>query len=392
MNWRRGTLRPKGLAGTPHNTAVSPAGDVLSNGEGWSHGAEGEERAVAPAAAQTPRGGTFLADNVSAPATLDTSRGRHREVPLCTPDLTAALLSLVQAMPARDRRHEQAVAYPEILDWLDYLELDGKSARTVYAYERMTAPLLRQNPDLTLAEITHVHVNAALAKVPPRSRYISRSVYAVLFQWAEADERIDRTPVRAPKVPRMRAGNRRHKNTFTGAGRALLQQLPSPDGPLFAILFGTGIRRAEARHLRRAHIDLGRMRLVVYSGKGDKDRVVPFTPEVAAAVADLDLLERLEPQEHLWYRRRYPPGDRRRRGDPIGDTTFETWYRDMLQQAGVPYLNPHQTRHTYGHWLRDQGLDLEERQKSMGHESSNTTEHYYGRVTELDVARKTALL
>jgi integrase len=81
-----------------------------------------------------------------------------------------------------------------------------------------------------------------------------------------------------------------------------------------------------------------------------------------------------------------------RRRDPVSDSTFDRWYHAGIAAAGVRYLNPHQTRHTYGHWLRDQGLDLEERQRSMGHESSATTEKYYGRVTDLEVAQKVAAL
>jgi integrase len=75
---------------------------------------------------------------------------------------------------------------------------------------------------------------------------------------------------------------------------------------------------------------------------------------------------------------------------PIGDTTFERWYRAALEHVGVRYLNPHQTRHTYGHRLRELGFDIEERQVAMGHESIRTTQHYYGRVTVEDVATKIA--
>lgn len=74
------------------------------------------------------------------------------------------------------------------------------------------------------------------------------------------------------------------------------------------------------------------------------------------------------------------------RRDPIADTTFENWYRRGIKAAGVRYLNPHQTRHTVGHRLREQGFDIEERQLFMGHESIATTQKYYGRVTIEDVA------
>jgi integrase/recombinase XerC len=322
------------------------------------------------------------------PGAAETARARHRRVQLpCTADLTKALyLALVEDVAMRDLRHTGAHAYPDVEAWIDYLDLDGKSARTQYAYERAVAPLLRRHPDKTVAEFTSADINAELRAIPPRSRYISRSIYNTFFEWALFDERIDRSPML--KVPKMTAGRRRPKDIFSPAEIAILEALPIPNGPLFTLMFGCGLRRAECRDSCRSWIDLDRMRMIVH-GKGDKTRIVPFTPEVAAAVADLDLLERLEPTDHLWYRRRYPPGDRRRRGDPIGDTTFETWYRDMIELAGIRYLNPHQTRHTYHWWLRtDRKLDLEERQILMGHESPETTQRQYGRIDMEDLAAK----
>jgi integrase len=112
---------------------------------------------------------------------------------------------------------------------------------------------------------------------------------------------------------------------------------------------------------------------------------------VLRAIADLDLGERLDRHAYLWYSR--PGGGRRKsRLHPIGDTTFERWYKLGIEAAGVRYLNPHQTRHTYGHRLREQGFDLEERQLLMGHEDVATTQRYYGHLTIEDVARKVARL
>jgi integrase/recombinase XerC len=295
-------------------------------------------------------------------------------------------------MPARDRRHETAAAYPDVEAWLAYLDLEGKAPRTLHVYERQVAPLLRSHPGKTVAEFTAADINAELRLVPPRSRHITRSIYNVFFGWLLDDERIDASPFAGRKIPKMRAGHQRPKDIFSPAEVALLEGIAYPDGALFTILFGTGIRRGEARALRRQHIDLDRARLVVYAGKGNKDRVIPFTPTVAMAIADLDLLERLEPSDYLWFRRRYPVGDKRRRTDPIGDTTFETWYRSMLEFAGVRYLNPHQTRHTYAWWIRQAGLDIDDRQALLGHTSPETTIRQYGRVDIEQIAAKVAAL
>ena len=289
----------------------------------------------------------------------------------------------------RDLRHMEARAASDLADWLVHLELEGKADRTLYAYTRAIAPLLRANPDTPVDGFTHTDINEQLRIVPERSRHINRSVYNQFFEWAEIDGRVDRSPM--GRVPRMRQPKRRPKDIFSEEEIALLEALPTPDGQLWTLLFGSGLRRGEARRLRREHVDLNRARLIVYAGKGDKDRIIPLPTYVLSALADLDLLEGLGKSDHLWYSR--PGGGRKKaRRAPIGDTTFEHWYKRGIRDAGVRYLNPHQTRHTYGHRLRELGFDLEERQLLMGHEDVATTQRYYGRLTIEDVARKVAAL
>lgn len=329
---------------------------------------------------------------VKKPSAASTAWARHRRLQLpCTTDSfkprSLAEARLAWDDPLRDRRHTEAVAFADLDAWLVYIELGGKQPKTLYVYERQIAPLLRRFPEKAVDEFTADDVNAVLTLIPVRSRYISRSIYNGFFEWLEFDDRIQKSPMR--KVPKMKAGKRRPRDIFSEEEAALLVSLPSPDGPLFDLLFGAGLRRAEARALRRRDIDLTRGRLMVYDGKGGKDRMIPLTVETMASIADLDLLERLEPDDYLWYRKRYEVGDRRRRTDMIGDSTFDRWYRDSIKAAGVRMLNPHQTRHTYHWWLRTvRKLDLEERQYLMGHESPETTVRQYGRIDFEDIAAK----
>jgi integrase/recombinase XerD len=282
-----------------------------------------------------------------------------------------------------DLRHMEARAASDLADWLVHLDLEGKADRTIYGYSRYGAQLLRMYPDKTLAEITHSDLNELL-RVTPTGLPAHRPVGAQRVLRVGTVGRPDRPEPRRP-VPKMRHPKRRPKDIFSESEVGLLEGLPSPDGPLWALLFGSGIRRGEARRLRRQHVDLNRERLMVYQGKGGKDRIVPIPVGVLQAVADLDLFEGLRPADHLWYSRR---GDRRMRRDPIGDSTFERWYRKGIEAAGVRYLNPHQTRHTYGNVLRELGFTLEDRQLLMGHEDIATTNRYYGHLTIEDVALK----
>jgi integrase len=95
----------------------------------------------------------------------------------------------------------------------------------------------------------------------------------------------------------------------------------------------------------------------------------------------LDLIEGLNPDDYMWYTLR-GQGRMRWRKTPMGDSTFDRWYRRCLDDAGITrYLNPHQTRHTFGHRLREADFSLEERKVLMGHEKIATTDYYYGTLT-----------
>jgi integrase len=321
------------------------------------------------------------------------SRGGDRTPPGVAPGRTSPRckrhLRKLDAL-VRDLRHEQSVAAPALADWIIHLELEGKRPKTLYEYVRAVAPLLRAHPDKPFAEFTHLDINDQLRLIPPRSRHISRSIYNGWFTWGYEQELIPKNPML--KVAKIRAPKNQPADIFTEAERHQLEALPAPDGPLWALLFGTGLRRGEARRLRRGNIDLDRGQLMVINGKGGKDRAVGIPDSVAHAIADLDLVEPMSAEDHLWYIRTYEPGNPRRRRDPIGDTTFERWYRRSLKQAGVRYLRPHQTRHTYGYWLRDQGnLTLQERALLMGHEDIRMTQRY-DRITIADLASKMAAL
>jgi len=310
------------------------------------------------------------------PGAAETARARHRRCDLpCGPNLSRLDRLL------RDLRHQQAQAAGDLADWLTFLDLEGKRPRTLYAYHRELARLLRAHPDHQIGDYTGDDINTVLRSVPPRSRHISRSIYNQFFDWAALQRRIAVSPMW--QVAKVKHPRRRETGIFTLAEVAALEALPAPDGQLFAFLFGTGLRRTEARNSCRAHIDLDRGRLWIPDGKGGKEAVIPLTPAAMQAVADLDLTEGLNPEDHLWGSRP-GGGDVVMRRWPIGSTTFERWYRRGIDAAGVRYMKPHTTRHTYHELLKLAGLNLEERQAMMRHESIRTTVDVYGH-TDLDL-------
>lgn len=288
----------------------------------------------------------------------------------------------------RDSRHRTARAARECADWLAWLELEGKAPRTLDDYERTVAVLLRMFPNHQLDEIGDSELLHTLKTFPAGSRRIRRAHLASFIGWAYKTGRLERNPL--DLVPRPKRRARQMIEVFSDAERVLLEGLPSPDGPLFSLLFRTGIRKGEARNLKAKHIDLERGILVVLNGKGGKDRMVPIG-SLAAILAEWFLLDAIKPDDYLWYTR--PGGGRhlsRRR--PIGEGSMHRWYADGIERAGVRYRKLHTTRHTFAtSWLRAGGR-LETLSLILGHASIKTTYDEYAHLDMRDIMADLALV
>lgn len=287
--------------------------------------------------------------------------------------------------PLRQSRHPDARAAREQADWLSWLELGGAAPRTLSDYCWTSDFVLRMFPTKEMADLTDGDLMVVLKQFPPASRRIRKAALASWFKWAYRTRRIPANPV--DLLPEIRRKTTATITVFTEAEEAALESLPSPDGPLMTILLEGGLRKAEARHLRAKRCRLDTMELVVREGaKGSKDRVVPMTDKLAKAVADLLLLERIEPEQYMWGQR--PGGGKVQRNRPIAETTFARWWRAALNAADVEYRKPHTTRHTFATRWRREGLDLDDIQLLLGHSSIQTTSDLYVHTKMLDVGRK----
>jgi len=134
---------------------------------------------------------------------------------------------------------------------------------------------------------------------------------------------------------------------------------------------------------------------VIYNGKGSKDRVVPLTSRASVVIADMDLMDGLKPEDHLWSTK---PGGGNviKRRDPISNTAMQSWWahetKGVLARAGVPYRNMHVTRHTFATRLIRLGARIENVKQLMGHTSIQTTVDIYGHLGVEDARADLRLL
>jgi len=148
------------------------------------------------------------------------------------------------------------------------------------------------------------------------------------------------------------------------------------DAALFTLLYGCGLRIAEALALDVRDAPLGGEAVLRVVGKGSKERVVPVLPAVREAIAAwLRLHPDRQPDSPLFL------GVRGKRLDPA---VAQRTLRQFRRLHGFPeHATPHALRHSFATHLLAGGADLRAIQDLLGHASLSTTQRY----TDVDTTR-----
>jgi integrase/recombinase XerC len=161
------------------------------------------------------------------------------------------------------------------------------------------------------------------------------------------------------------------------AGMTDAATIQARDTALFTLLYGCGLRIAEALSLDVRDAPEAALRVV---GKGGKERIVPVLPAVREAVASwLKLHPDRRPDSPLFV------GARGGRLDPA---VAQRTLRQFRRLHGLPeHATPHALRHSFATHLLAGGADLRSIQDLLGHASLSTTQRY----TAVDEARLVAV-
>ena len=147
----------------------------------------------------------------------------------------------------------------------------------------------------------------------------------------------------------------------------------------FYLLAHAGLRASELTNLRLSDCDLNSQRLRVQAGKGDRDRVLPMTPQLVTALDHYWQVRQAASTDHLLI---YKEAALKRHVVP---------YRLRLfgHKAHIEPLSPHRLRHTLATFLINQDMPIVSLQKFLGHQDINKT-LIYARVYDETVRRQFA--
>lgn len=137
-------------------------------------------------------------------------------------------------------------------------------------------------------------------------------------------------------------------------------------------LYGSGVRVSELTDIRisQTNLDDG---YVLVTGKGNKQRLVPLSPESIALIKDyleIRAQQKIKPgcDDILFLNRR---------GGQMTRVMVFYVVRDLASRAGITKkVSPHTLRHSFATHLLEGGANLRAIQEMLGHESISTTEIY----------------
>jgi integrase/recombinase XerC len=173
------------------------------------------------------------------------------------------------------------------------------------------------------------------------------------------------------------AAAKRVADTDLRAGEAREPWILARDAAVLALLYGSGLRISEALGLKRQDVPRpGAGDVIMVTGKGNKQRMVPVLAQVTRLIADYVALcpYDLAAAGALFVGAK---------GAPLNPRIVQLAMAGLRGALGLPdTATPHALRHSFATHLLARGGDLRAIQELLGHASLSTTQIYTAVDTE----------
>ena len=268
--------------------------------------------------------------------------------------------------------------------WLE----DGLSALTLAAYRRDLSALAiwlhTQNTSLSSAVEAHLQAYFAHRHDQTKATSANRrmTVFRRFYRWALRDNRLLVDPTL--KLLSAKQPQRLPKSLSEAQVEALLNApdtdtaLGLRDRAMLELLYASGLRVSELVNLPLLSLNM-REGVLRITGKGDKERLVPFGEEAG------DWLQRYldTARNELLAKKNSPAVFLTQRGVAMSRVMFWMLIKKyaLLADIHAP-LSPHTLRHAFATHLLNHGADLRAVQMLLGHADISTTTIYTHVATE----------
>ncbi|OEY03827.1 recombinase XerC [Corynebacterium sp. BCW_4722] len=276
--------------------------------------------------------------------------------------------------------NRQAQLQAAVEDFAEHAELVlGRSPNTVKGYVSDLATLegYADTFEAFTLDTLRTWLADALTAGKARSTLARRTAAARAFSsWAYKQGYIDadhaarlKAPKQTRSLPTVVRGERAAQMVEADTADDAHPAEHLRDRAMLELLYATGMRVGELTGLDTQDVDLARG-LARVTGKGNKQRVVPFGDTAAAAV-----------NEWLEFGRHELAGDTAAlfvgsRGGRIDQRQVRRVVDRASAGAGLEHVSPHTLRHTAATHMLEGGADLRVVQEMLGHTSLQTTQIY----------------
>lgn len=272
----------------------------------------------------------------------------------------------------------------ELSEFQDYLlNVRRYSSNTVSSYSfdicdftKFIRGLGKIFKDIKVDDVKSWILDLTERQIGKRSIKRKMSSLKSFYAWMYLQKKVDSDPfeyVHSPKATHALPDffSEKEIDTLLTANEKRTDKLKDRDQALLMLMFASGLRASEVVNLTFNQVDFDN-RIMKVSGKGNKDRLVPFTTSAKEAMLNYinglrkDLLK--EDTEYIFLNSQ---------GNKMTVRGLEYILDEIEAKTGLyGKIHPHMLRHSFATKMLNRGADLRTIQELLGHSSIETTSIY----------------
>lgn len=272
----------------------------------------------------------------------------------------------------------------ELSEFQDYLlNVRRYSSNTVISYSfdicdftKFIRGLGKIFKDIKVDDVKSWILDLTERQIGKRSIKRKMSSLKSFYAWMYLQKKVDSDPfeyVHSPKATHALPDffSEKEIDTLLTANEKRTDKLKNRDQALLMLMFASGLRASEVVNLTFNQVDFDN-RIMKISGKGNKDRLVPFTNSAKESMLNYinglrkDLLK--EDTKYIFLNSK---------GNKMTVRGLEYILDEIEAKTGLyGKIHPHMLRHSFATKMLNRGADLRTIQELLGHSSIETTSIY----------------